>query len=88
MRIYKELFPGREIKAQKFFDLTTNATSMIRSPSFNAKVKSGNGGSAQDNNVSEMSKNIRRNSLPGQPRSSSQRRNNSQIRVNKPRNMT
>jgi len=39
MRIYQQLFPGHELKAQRFIDLNTtaNATTMIRSPSFNKK---------------------------------------------------
>ena len=74
MRIYHELFPGREIKAQKFFDLNTTAP-MMRSPSFNGK-----GPSRADANTSILSNNQRRGSA-------SQKRGGSQIRLNKPKNM-
>ena len=51
MRIYQELFPGREIKAQKFFDLNTT-TPMMRSPSYTVK-----GARGRDSDVSILSNN-------------------------------
>ena len=88
MRIYQQLFPDRELKAQRFFDLNTTSppqTLMMRSPSFSKK-------GATSNNISLHSNPHQvQPGMGGKPqqRSSSQRRNsNSQIRLNKPRNMS
>ena len=60
MRIYHELFPGREIKAQKFFDLNTTAP-MMRSPSFTAKGAAGKAANGVDHSM--MLSNQRKNNL-------------------------
>ena len=84
MRIYQELFPGREIKAQKFFDLNTT-TPMMRSPSYTVK-----GARGRDTEVSILSNNggkqPRRSSVIGSNQPS--KRSNSQLRLNnKPRDI-
>lgn len=79
MRIYHELFPGREIKAQRFFDLNTTAP-MIRSPSFNKGQAGARDNTSQLSGAASQSQKRRQSA---RARSSSQ---SNQLRVKSSKN--
>ena len=72
LRIYEELFPGRELKAQKLFELNTTANTLVRSPSFTAK--GGQRGASDPHNLTILSNQRLSSGTRQRQRSASQKR--------------